>query len=256
MALIFAVFLTNPSPICVLDEVDAPLDDANVDRFCRLMEEMSQRDRYALPDHHPSPADHVAHEPAVRRHHAGARRQPARVGGFGHRRTAARRGLALATRPSHAGFSRRFPRRLACSFAARFPAFFQKPVRRVKTCAGGDATFLTLGNPQLKCAPSLRTIRFSRALPELSNANGRSRKPVRSRKRRPRHRDYSAAARRSRRKAGDRPESQRPVARRIRGPEAGRMGQALKLATELVAGVAVGGFIGWALDRCSAPHRS
>ena len=35
LSLIFAVFLTNPSPICVLDEVDAPLDDANVDRFCR-----------------------------------------------------------------------------------------------------------------------------------------------------------------------------------------------------------------------------
>ena len=34
LSLIFAVFLTNPSPICVLDEVDAPLDDANVDRFC------------------------------------------------------------------------------------------------------------------------------------------------------------------------------------------------------------------------------
>src|SRR5262249_15305302 len=41
LALIFAVFLTNPSPICVLDEVDAPLDDANVERFCRLMEEMA-----------------------------------------------------------------------------------------------------------------------------------------------------------------------------------------------------------------------
>ena len=40
MSLIFAVFLTNPAPICVLDEVDAPLDDANVERFCALLEEM------------------------------------------------------------------------------------------------------------------------------------------------------------------------------------------------------------------------
>ncbi len=39
-ALIFAVFLSNPAPICVLDEVDAPLDDANVDRFCRMLSEM------------------------------------------------------------------------------------------------------------------------------------------------------------------------------------------------------------------------
>jgi len=54
-ALIFAVFLTNPSPICVLDEVDAPLDDANVDRFCRLMEEMSKdtRTRFLIITHHP-----------------------------------------------------------------------------------------------------------------------------------------------------------------------------------------------------------
>ena len=39
-ALIFAVFLSNPAPICVLDEVDAPLDDANVARYCNLLDEM------------------------------------------------------------------------------------------------------------------------------------------------------------------------------------------------------------------------
>jgi chromosome segregation protein len=42
MALIFAVFLVNPAPVCVLDEVDAPLDDANVERFCNLMDEMTR----------------------------------------------------------------------------------------------------------------------------------------------------------------------------------------------------------------------
>jgi chromosome segregation protein len=42
MSLIFAVFLTNPAPICVLDEVDAPLDDANVERFCNLLDEMAR----------------------------------------------------------------------------------------------------------------------------------------------------------------------------------------------------------------------
>ncbi len=42
LSLIFAVFMTNPSPICVLDEVDAPLDDANVERFCDLLDEMSE----------------------------------------------------------------------------------------------------------------------------------------------------------------------------------------------------------------------
>lgn len=54
-ALIFGVFLANPAPICVLDEVDAPLDDANVDRFCRMLNEMRQRTetRFVLITHNP-----------------------------------------------------------------------------------------------------------------------------------------------------------------------------------------------------------
>ena len=55
LSLIFAVFLTNPSPICVLDEVDAPLDDANVDRFCLMMERMAEETatRFLVITHHP-----------------------------------------------------------------------------------------------------------------------------------------------------------------------------------------------------------
>jgi chromosome segregation protein len=55
LSLIFAVFLTNPSPICVLDEVDAPLDDANVDRFCHLLESMAAdtSTRFLVITHHP-----------------------------------------------------------------------------------------------------------------------------------------------------------------------------------------------------------
>lgn len=55
LSLIFAVFLTNPSPICVLDEVDAPLDDSNVDRFCTLMEKMASETatRFLVITHHP-----------------------------------------------------------------------------------------------------------------------------------------------------------------------------------------------------------
>ncbi len=54
-ALIFAVFLSNPAPLCVLDEVDAPLDDANVDRFCRLLEEMKRltSTRFIVITHNP-----------------------------------------------------------------------------------------------------------------------------------------------------------------------------------------------------------
>ena len=54
VALIFAMFLTNPAPICVLDEVDAPLDDANVDRFCDVLQEFAARGetRFLVITHH------------------------------------------------------------------------------------------------------------------------------------------------------------------------------------------------------------
>ena len=54
ISLLFAVFMTNPAPICVLDEVDAPLDDANVDRFCALLDEISHDGdtRFIVITHH------------------------------------------------------------------------------------------------------------------------------------------------------------------------------------------------------------
>jgi len=54
LSLIFAVFLSNPSPICVLDEVDAPLDDANVTRFCNLLSELTKitSTRFVIVTHH------------------------------------------------------------------------------------------------------------------------------------------------------------------------------------------------------------
>ena len=53
VALIFALFLTNPAPLCVLDEVDAPLDDANVERFCDLLDLMTRTTdtRYLIVTH-------------------------------------------------------------------------------------------------------------------------------------------------------------------------------------------------------------
>ena len=54
ISLIFAVFLARPSPICVLDEVDAPLDDANVTRFCSLLEELTKitQTKFIIITHH------------------------------------------------------------------------------------------------------------------------------------------------------------------------------------------------------------
>ncbi len=55
LSLIFAVFRCNPAPVCVLDEVDAPLDDANVDRFCTLLDDLvrESRTRFLVVTHHP-----------------------------------------------------------------------------------------------------------------------------------------------------------------------------------------------------------
>ena len=54
LSLLFAVFLSNPAPICVLDEVDAPLDDTNVDRFCTLVEEIAKTSstKFLVITHH------------------------------------------------------------------------------------------------------------------------------------------------------------------------------------------------------------
>ena len=54
IAILFAVFLTNPAPVCVLDEVDAPLDDANVERFCQLINEIAKdtSTRFLIVTHH------------------------------------------------------------------------------------------------------------------------------------------------------------------------------------------------------------
>ncbi len=82
MALIFGLFLTNPAPICVLDEVDAPLDDANIDRFCGLLDRMTRETdtRYLIVTHNAVTMSRM-HRP-VRRDDDRTRRQPAGVGGF------------------------------------------------------------------------------------------------------------------------------------------------------------------------------
>ena len=51
IALIFSIFELNPAPFCILDEVDAPLDDANVSRYCDLVREMSSRVQFVIITH-------------------------------------------------------------------------------------------------------------------------------------------------------------------------------------------------------------
>ena len=77
VSLLFAIFLTKPSPFCFLDEVDAPLDDANIDRFNDMIKEMSQL--FAVRPGHPQQEDHAGCRNALRHHHGGARSLQSRV---------------------------------------------------------------------------------------------------------------------------------------------------------------------------------
>ena len=78
VALLMAIFRYQPSPFCILDEVDAPLDEANIERLTRLLREMSTRD--AVHRHHALQEDHGVGAGDVWRDHAGAGRLEAGVG--------------------------------------------------------------------------------------------------------------------------------------------------------------------------------
>jgi len=74
VALIFAIFELNPSPFCMLDEVDAPLDDANVGRFCAMVEEMSESVQFIFISHNKITMDLANHLHGVTMHEPGASR--------------------------------------------------------------------------------------------------------------------------------------------------------------------------------------
>lgn len=74
VALVFAIFELNPSPFCMLDEVDAPLDEANVGRFCELVQEMAERVQFILITHNKTTMEMVSHLMGVTMHEAGVSR--------------------------------------------------------------------------------------------------------------------------------------------------------------------------------------
>ena len=80
LAIIFAVFLTDPAPICVLDEVDASLDDSNVVRFCDLLRDICIKTGHKVSCRNPPPDDNGAHGPAVRRNNGAAWRFKTGIG--------------------------------------------------------------------------------------------------------------------------------------------------------------------------------
>jgi chromosome segregation protein len=74
VALVFAIFELNPSPFCMLDEVDAPLDDANVGRFCALVREMSERVQFIYITHNKTTMEMANQLTGVTMHEAGVSR--------------------------------------------------------------------------------------------------------------------------------------------------------------------------------------
>jgi hypothetical protein len=135
VALIFALFLTNPAPICVLDEVDAPLDDANIERFCDLLDAMVTRDRDPLPDRHPQRRDDEPHAPPVRRNHGRTRHLAPgqrRSGGGG---GTAGGGVVIGSYASNFGDARAFTAMLA---AQGLQAEFRKAFFGCATIACGS----------------------------------------------------------------------------------------------------------------------
>jgi hypothetical protein len=95
IALVFAIFQLNPAPFCLLDEVDAPLDDANTERYAKLVTEMSQAG-HAVPVHQPQQDRDGDGRAVDRRDHAGAGRLAHRGGGHGNRAVAAQHAACVA----------------------------------------------------------------------------------------------------------------------------------------------------------------
>ena len=77
LSLVFAIFRLNPAPFCMLDEVDAPLDDANVGRFCKLVEEMSQTVQFIFISHNKIAMEMASHLTGVTMHEPGVSRMVA-----------------------------------------------------------------------------------------------------------------------------------------------------------------------------------
>ena len=105
VALIFAIFLIKPTPFCLLDEVDAPLDEGNVGRYNDMVREMSEA--VAVHPHHPQQAHHGGRRHALRRDDGGARHLQAGLGEAARGRRRQRRpGGGLRSAPAPAGVRR------------------------------------------------------------------------------------------------------------------------------------------------------